>query len=275
MRATGLLAATMAGPRAYFHREPGALGRLRALGLGGRDERHRFPIAAVLVEHPTAGTLLVDSGLAGDAVEAPTRAVGRLGAAVFGLPRVQANVAARVQELGVQLRAIVMTHLHWDHAGGLDDLPEVPVLVSADEWRSARRPAGALRGYLRRQLATPERVALLDLSSSAARPWGPFARTLDLFGDGSVVLLATPGHSAGHLSLLLRLHDRPLLLAGDALYTMRTLREDLRPAIHGRRRAYDRSIDAFRRFANAYPGALLLPGHDLDAWEASGIEGTR
>lgn len=272
MRATGLLAATMAGPRAYFYREPGALGRLRALGIGHRHDRHRFPIAALLVEHPTGGTLLVDTGLA---AEPPVRAVGRLGSAVFGPPHVRMRVATRLRELGVDVRAIVMTHLHWDHAGGLADFPDVPVLVSVAEWRSAQRPAGALRGYLRWQLETSERVELIDFWGPAARPWGTFARTLDLFGDGSVVLLSTPGHSAGHLSLLLRLQDRLLLWAADALYTMRTLREDVHPAFRGRRRAYRRSIDAFRWFAHAHPGALLVPGHDLDAWEASGIEETR
>jgi glyoxylase-like metal-dependent hydrolase (beta-lactamase superfamily II) len=193
---------------------------------------------------------------------------------VFGQPHVRTSVAARLRELGVHVRAIVMTHLHWDHAGGLVDLPGVPVLVSAAEWRSAQRPAGALRGYLRRQLAMPERVALLSFSTPGAQPLGGFERTLDLFGDGSVVLLATHGHSSGHLSVLLRLHDRLLLWAADALLTMRILREDLHPAFRGRRRAYERSVGAIRRFAQTHPGALVLPGHDLDAWEASGIEGT-
>ncbi len=275
MRATGLLAATMAGPRAWFHCEPGALGKLRALGFGSRRDRHRFPIAAILVQHPTAGALLVDSGLAADAAAAPTHAVGRIGTAVFGVPQVRASVAAQLGELGVRPQAIVMTHLHWDHAGGLADLPELPVLVSSEEWSAAQRPAGALRGYLRRQLVAPERMMLLDLSSAATRPWGPFARTLDLYGDGTVMLLATPGHSRGHLSLLLRLRDRLLLFAGDALYTMRTLRENVHPAYPGRRRAYERSIAAIRRFAQEHPRALVLPGHDLDAWESSGLEDTR
>src|SRR5690349_19311695 len=96
---TGLLTATMSGPRAWFFGEPGPAAALRALGLTrARACAHRFPVAAFLVEHPSAGAILVDAGLAREAAHDRPRAVGRIGGLVFGELRMQARqaVAARL-----------------------------------------------------------------------------------------------------------------------------------------------------------------------------------
>lgn len=276
VRVTGLLSAAMSGPPAYFFGEPGLTGSLRGLGMIGRwAQSHLFPTGAFLIEHPSAGAVLVDAGVAGEAERDPLRAVGWLGATLFGRPRMRMGqaVAAQLAERGVTVRAVVMTHMHWDHAGGLLDLPGARVLVTRPEWRAAQRRLGPLNGYLRRHLDPSLRFELLDLEQ--ADPSGAFSRSLDLFGDGSVLLVATPGHSPGHLSLVLRLHDRLMLVAGDALYTTRALRgEMLHPSRSWSHEGYLRSLAEMRAFAECEPSALILPGHDLDAWEASGVEAT-
>lgn len=103
---------------------------------------------------------------------------------------------------------VVMTHLHVDHASGMSELPAAEFACSAREWEAATARTGAYYGYHRPQLPPPDRVRRIDFSGSSTVAHGPFARTVDLLGDGSIRLLWTPGHSAGHLSVLLQLKAR-------------------------------------------------------------------
>jgi N-acyl homoserine lactone hydrolase len=88
-----------------------------------------------------------------------------------------------------------------------------------------------------------------------------------VFGDGSLTLVATPGHSAGHLSLIIRLGEREALIAGDAIYTMTTLREGERPWRSDDPQAFERSLEAIQAYDREHPDALIIPGHDMAAWE--------
>src|SRR4029077_3254935 len=132
------------------------------------------------------------------------------------------------QTVAAQLRAreidpadvsvIVMTHLHFDHASALADFPGATVLVSEPEWRSACGRGGALRGYSLGQRDPRSDYRTVDFTAPGARAHGALAQTLDVLGDGSVTLAFTPGHSRGHLSVILRLSSREALIAGDAIY---------------------------------------------------------
>ena len=81
---------------------------------------------------------------------------------------------------------------------------------------------------------------------------GAFKQTIDLLGDGSVRLIDTPGHTPGHLSVLLRLaHGRQVLLIGDAAYTPGSVREEALPFLTADDGLYLRSIREIRAFAGA------------------------
>jgi N-acyl homoserine lactone hydrolase len=141
------------------------------------------------------------------------------------------------------------------------------VLLAEPEWNAACGRAAFLRGYSIGQLDPRPSYRTLDLSAREARPRGPFARALDVFGDGSLTLVATPGHSAGHLSLILRLGEREALIAGDASYTMATLREGERPWRSDDPQAFERGLEAIQASYREHPDALIIPGHDMAAWE--------
>jgi glyoxylase-like metal-dependent hydrolase (beta-lactamase superfamily II) len=94
----------------------------------------------------------------------------------------------------------------------------------------------------------------------------PLERTADLFGDGSLTLAFTPGHTHGHTSLVARLRARPALIAGDAIYTMKTLRDGARPWLSEDAAAFERSVAQLAAWDRANPGALIIPGHDMPAW---------
>ncbi len=177
------------------------------------------------------------------------------------------------------IELVVMTHLHFDHASALCDFPGATVIVTAAEWRAARARGSTLLGYPTAQLDPRPRYRTIDFSDPAARARAgmgqtpharaaePFQDTLDLFGDGSLVLASTPGHSAGHMSVIAQLKQRKALIAGDATYTMATLREGRRPWRSQDSRAFEQSLRALQAWDREHPDALIVPGHDMAHWE--------
>lgn len=271
-----LLCAEMEGPIGWFHRAKGPTATLKALGIGVPAEQNvSVPIVAFLVEHPTAGPILIDTGFHASVADhsSPERKrnlgpIGRVLARGVHM-RPEQTVAAQLRARGVdpaEISMIVVTHLHFDHASALADFPGAQVLVSEPEWRSARRRGGTLRGYSIAQLDPRPSYLTLDFSAASARARGAFAQTLDLFGDGSVTLAFTPGHSRGHLSVILRLGSREALIAGDAIYTMATLRDGERPWRSEDTKAFERSLSALQTYDREHPDALIVPGHDMEHW---------
>ncbi len=271
-----LLCAEMSGPRGWFRRTEGPTAALKALGIGvPAEQRVDVPIVAFLVEHPAAGPILIDTGfhasVATGSKQERNRNLGPIGHLVGGSIRMdpQQTAAAQLKARGVEpadVRLIVMTHLHFDHASALSDFPDATVLVSGPEWHAARRRGASLRGYSSAQLDPQQTYRTVDFSASSISPTGSFAKTLDVFGDGSLVLAFTPGHSDGHMSIILRLSSREALIAGDAIYTMATLREGERPWRSEDPAAFERSLSELQAYDRGHPDALIIPGHDMERW---------
>jgi N-acyl homoserine lactone hydrolase len=269
-------------PAGWFEAEPGITGALRALGVGvPKDKLVKVPIVAFLVEHPTAGPVLVDTGFhsviaegtpSTQASSARNRNLGPIRWLVGRNieMRAEQTAAAQLRARGInpqEIGLIVMTHLHFDHASALAEFPAATVLVSAPEWRAARARGAALQGYSAPQIDKHLTYRTVDFHGSGAHPHGPFERAVDLFGDGAITLLDTPGHSAGHLSVLARLREREALIAGDAIYTIATLREGKRPWHSQNRAAFERSLRMLQAYDREHQDALIVPGHDEAYWE--------
>jgi len=266
VRVHPLLTGEILAPPGFFRRPPGPLGRLRALGLHVPRRHWRWcPIPAFLVEHPGAGALLIDTGLDPSVLRDPAEQFGRLLARLFVLRVAHGQDAvSQARERGVEPAAIatvVLTHLHYDHVGAARRLPDARFVFDRREWPPAVR-GRLLEGYRRETVDRPLAWRTLELAAGA--PSDGFARTLDLFGDGSVRLVSTPGHSPGHLSVLLRTAAGPLLLAGDAAYTRHAIADGHDQLAYADRAAYRDSLAALRRWADANPGAPLICSHDPD-----------
>ena len=106
----------------------------------------------------------------------------------------------------------------------------------------------------------------MDFTAPPAAPLGALAATVDVFGDGSLTLAFTPGHTHGHVSVLARLSGGEALIAGDAVYTMATLRQGKRPWRSEDANAFERSIEQLAGWDREHPGSLIIPGHDMMAW---------
>ena len=160
----------------------------------------------------------------------------------------------------------VVSHLHQDHIGGVRDLSRADLMVARAEWDELSRPAPEARGFLRRHIQVPGREwDLFDFEAGAPRDLAPFAASLDVFGDGSLVLLPTPGHTAGSTSMLVRRRSGPpLLLVGDLTYGADLLERGTLPGV-GNRRGLAASSNAVRQLALSHPGLVVLPAHDPTA----------
>jgi glyoxylase-like metal-dependent hydrolase (beta-lactamase superfamily II) len=174
-------------------------------------------LVAFMVEHP-GGRLLIDAGAGRDVPEhlkTTPLLLQTLASLTVNQPTIDA-LAARGLEPG-DLRGIVLTHSHWDHVSGLQDLREVPVWITSEELAHARSDDEG--GKLYRQLERQGQFQLHELSF-ADGAHGPFAQSHDFFGDGSVVLVPMPGHTPGSIGVFVSLSaDKRFLVIGDTSWT--------------------------------------------------------
>jgi N-acyl homoserine lactone hydrolase len=267
-----ILTGRLYSPRAFVEGER-RLSVLRALGFGTpRSQWLALPVPVYLIHHPVAGPFLVDTGLHASIAAKPAANLGRT-IARFSHPEVEPgqDLPAQMRARGVDpktIKLVVMTHLHFDHSSGMAEFPQATFLVTEDEWHAAttdRRPF--LRGYRPAHYDYAFDYRTLSYDSDAVSSYATFGRTFDLFGDGSVRLASTPGHSAGHQSLICRLRDRDLVIAGDAIYTIGQLGDAPEPPRPFDRHNWRRSMRELQHFARQFPQAVILPGHDPEHWE--------
>ena len=160
----------------------------------------------------------------------------------------------------------ILSHLHEDHIGGLSELASAELLVSTTEWAELAKPAPELRGLLRSHIQIPGlQWHQVSLEPNSDPGLAPFTESLDVMGDGSLVLLPTPGHTAGSMSLLVRRADRPpLLLVGDLTYGADILQRGQLPGVGNRRRLAESSRKVLA-LAAQQPDLVVLPAHDPTA----------
>jgi N-acyl homoserine lactone hydrolase len=266
-----LLCARMIAPPGLVHRTEGRLAPLRALGVGvSHDDWLELPVVAFLVEHPVAGLVLVDTGFHPAVAVDPRQGMGRLGGLVFKDLRMDSEqaVPAQLRERGFApdaVRTVLLTHLHSDHASGIAQFPSATFLLSSAEWEAAA-DGGSTDGYFKRQFDHAFDYRLLDFDSAAGDSFATFGRSFDVFGDGSVRMVFTPGHTHGHCSVVLRLGDREALLTADAAYTRRAIEETAVPFRVADEHRFRRSLREIQLYIEQTPDALVVPGHDMAAW---------
>ena len=256
-------------PAGYVLRRGGAPASRLLNGLRAGADAIEAPCLAFVIRHPD-GVILVDSGLHPDAHTNLGSDFGWPMRVLFkSLRPVGPAFDKQLLELGIEPESVgkvVMTHLHVDHTSALRLLPNAEFVCTPEEWKAAQRPLAAMNGYVASHLPAEGRVRLLDLASAGV-PYGPLTRTHDLLGDGRVRLVSTPGHTPGHLSVLVSTSRQgELLLVGDAAYSLRNVDEDLLPMLTADDAASRRSMAELRALARGAGAPTLVPSHDPDAW---------
>lgn len=204
---------------------------------GTRTGRVSFPVRYGLFAHRRLGPILVDTGYTRElaALRGLHAALYRRLLAPALDPTMDPEaVLAREGLRPSDVRHLVLTHLHPDHASGLARFGHAVIHASRrtiETWTAQPGRAEALHGLLRGLLPAvgAMRVSAVEHAPRVPLPWGGSGH--DILGDGSMVAVPLPGHMAGHVGVLFPDRDRPLLYAVDASWTRAGYREGRLPPL--------------------------------------------
>lgn len=222
--------------------------------LSGRKGTIRFPVPTYLIEHPK-GRVLFDTGLHPESMHDAHGRLGKLADSFRIHFRPGEDVKSRLEQLDIdagRIDYVINSHLHFDHAGGNELVPNARIIVQEREWEAGKLPETIqANGY------NPEDY---EHGHLVRRINGEF----DLFGDGSVVTIPTFGHTPGHQSLKLKLSRGEVILAADACYFRESLENLHLPSlVYDRARMLD-SLLVLRELQRN--GARIYYGHDPEFW---------
>ena len=228
----------------------------------GLGDPYEIPVPFFLIQHPR-GNVLYDGGnaleVAGD--RDPYEYWGAVTDAYMPVMTEEDFVVNQLENLDVDpasVRYVVQSHLHLDHSGAIGHFPNAEYVVQRRELQYAYTPDWfQAPAYVRPDFDKDVRWLFLD---------GPHDDGYDLFGDGVIKTLFTPGHAPGHTSLVVDLPGAgPMMLTADACYTMDHYREEALPGlIHSAADVAD-STRKVRRTVEALD-ATLVTGHDPEEW---------
>lgn len=240
-------------------REPRFNGLLSTIDiLFDRQFTEWLPVWVMVIEHPE-GIFVIDTGeCAAAATPGYFRPAGWLANRYmttqfrFSITR-EEEIDHQLNALGIaiaDIRAVILTHLHFDHTDGLKHFPATPIFLHRLEWE---HPFGAMPHLYPRWF----QPTLLDLDQSL----GPFKKAYFLTPGRDLALVHTPGHTFGHCSVLLRADDHHILFAADTCYDQDQLIHDAYPARPASRRLTRDTYAAIRTYARDHP-LIFLPSHD-------------
>jgi glyoxylase-like metal-dependent hydrolase (beta-lactamase superfamily II) len=240
-----------------------------------------FPFAmtagSILVKHP-AGDLLIDTG---NSMHFDDEIAGYPFLLRLKLKNLagQLNPEVPLPELmrlvggdPTKIRWVILSHVHLDHAGGLMDLPRVPVLLTREELQFALDPAVQAKGFViptHTQRFPPADSPTLKFDP---RPYETFDESTDLYGDGSVVVVPLRGHTPGSVGVFVNLDPhRRLFYVGDAIDEERAFQDRvgksllLRDSDNDPTRA-NQIVAKLNQLHAMVPELAIIPAHGRSAY---------
>ncbi|MEM8709339.1 MAG: MBL fold metallo-hydrolase [Planctomycetota bacterium] len=239
----------------------------------------RFPALFALIEHPERGPILFDTGYGQPYVDAARSTwTGRIYNRVTPVTTSPDQfAAARCRERGVDpldVSMVITSHFHADHVAGLVDFPRAEIVYLKSGWERVARlgPMRALtKGFLPSLIPVDFEVRSTPIEGDEWAPLGPefspFRRGVDLLGDGSLIVVALPGHAAGQLGIFVRRTSAPdVFMIADAAWTERGFKEHIMPSrvtrlLFDDMEAYRYSLGLIGAFHRLHPETLIVPSH--------------
>ncbi len=236
--------------------------KLKFIKMNQGESDFDIPVPWFLIKHP-AGNIVIDGG---NAIEAAIDKRAHWGAVVDAydpVMEVSENCADQCRSVGVDpgsVRYVLQSHLHLDHTGAIGHFPNAQIICQRVEYDYAFNPHWFARGaYIRADFDRP------------GLNWkflgGEYTDNYDLFGDGAVRMIFTPGHAPGHQSFLITLPKTgPVLLTIDAAYTLDHWENKALPGLVHSSADAANSVAKLRRIASD-TNAMVVTGHDPDNWQ--------
>jgi glyoxylase-like metal-dependent hydrolase (beta-lactamase superfamily II) len=225
--------------------------------MEGAQGRVDLPVPVFLIEHPK-GRALYDTGMHPQLrTDAKSRVSERL-VNMFDFSKFgpEDDIKSKLESIDRdpgRIDIIITSHLHFDHAGGNQFVPNATVIVQRREWEVGMSADGEAKfGFYKSDFDHGHKVKQVDGEH-------------DVFGDGSVVCIPTYGHTPGHQSLKVRTEKGTIVLTGDACYFCQTLRERRLPQRVFNREQMLASLDRLETLERS--GAKLIFGHDPEFWK--------
>jgi hypothetical protein len=240
------------------------------LRRGGSVRRTRtLPLPVFVLRHPRRGLVLVNTGPA----QTPPTGAGlrtNLLGALLGQELLPGDpVSEQMRRAGLdpeKVRWVILTTMEAAHTGDLKVFPNARVVVSQAEEAHARRGPVGYRVEDFDEVAQWKVIAFDD-----AAPLGTFPAHVDLFADGTCLLIDAAGSTPGAVALLLRLPQRPVLLADGLAPLPESVRYAARPTRAADLEQWWQGIWRLKRFKDLEPRLLVVPGRDPSPLE--GISG--
>lgn len=235
-----------------------------------------LPLQCFLIKHRD-GAVLFDTGIDPAIVFDKgyiRQAIGR-----FLLPRIFRlhvtetdridHVLADAGVAAGDVRVAVISHLHFDHVGGIAQIPQAELLVSDQEWAILSAPHPEQEWILREHIEIDAaKWRQISFESTDDPLFDEFDGIYDVAGDGSMILLPTPGHTPGSLSMLIRQDGwDPILLVGDLTYETALLEHNIVPGT-GDREQLLATFSKIRRLKQQLSGLVIVASHDFAAKDA-------
>lgn len=230
----------------------------------GKDKQMVLPVSSYLIQHPK-GNILIDVGWDTKyAFERPKQLLGLVDKISAPLIQATEGIDSKLKKVGLKtsnLAHIFISHMDFDHVSGLRLVKDVPdIRTSKEEWKACKR-------FSLRYIDVWTDICKIQTFSYAKGKIGPVGRHYDVFGDGSVLLVHTPGHSQGLFSVMICGKEGYFVLGNDAGYLAESFSEHKIPGFTVNKKLASKSLDWLTQ-CKADPSCLgVFVNHDPNVSE--------
>lgn len=239
---------------------------------GSWIESQTIQVPAYVLRHPSGRSVVFDTGYGALVRENPNAYLG------FFVTLIGSFAMRKDQALPEQMMAagidpdsvshVVLSHLHFDHAGSIERFSGAEVVVASAERSAAANGTGIFSPFRATDFDDVTRWRAVEFGDET--PYATFASHVDLLGDGSLEIVPLPGHTLGSIGMIARLGDGPVLFVGDAAAVEESWRYAAFPARSEDKDAWWETIWRIKKFLQLVPDAVVAGGHDFQSGRVEG-----